>query len=358
MEGVMHPTASVGDVISNLNSSGLQIVLIVGPEDELVGTLTDGDIRRAFLAGNGLEASIRELIWRDPVVVGPDVASHAAEQIMRKEKIQHLPVVDQNRRLVGLHRLAGLTAASEQSNLVVVMAGGEGLRLRPYTESCPKPMLPLDGRPILEHILERAISQGFSRFVFTVHYLSQMIEDHFGDGSAWGIEISYVHEKELLGTAGGLALLEVLPDSPFVVANGDVLSSISYVDMIKFHEANEASASMAVRLHEWQHPFGVVTMAGVDILEVQEKPSQSSYVNTGVYVLEPGVVRLLTGQPEDMPNLFETIRNAGGRTIVFPIHEPWVDLGQMEDYLRLGGRLDEVTSASQQTDSERLFDEG
>ena len=357
VKGVLQATASIREVINSLNSTGLQIVLVVSPGGELVGTVTDGDIRRGFLAGGELEGPVGDLIHRDPVVVGPEIDAHSAEQIMRKEQVQHLPIVDRNRRLVGLHRLRGFAAASQHSNLVVVMAGGEGLRLRPYTESCPKPMLPLDGRPILEHILEGVISQGFSRIVFAVHYLSQMIVDHFGDGSAWDVEISYLHEKELLGTAGGLALLEALPDSPIVVVNGDVLSNVSYVDMIKFHESNEAWGSMAIRLHEWQLPFGVVTTQGVDIIELEEKPSQFSYVNAGVYVLDPGAVRLLPGGPQDMPNLFELIQKAGKRTIVFPFHEPWVDVGHMEEYLRASGRLDEGIRIRPQIDVAHLSEE-
>ena len=356
-QAVIPLSATIREAIDNLNSTGLQIVLVVNSERGLVGTITDGDIRREFLEGGELEAPIVDCICRNPVTVGPNLGKQSIEAVMRKEQVQHLPVVDQNHTLVGLHRLSDFAATPPRPNLVVIMAGGEGLRMRPYTESCPKPMLPVEGRPILEHILERAISQGFNQFVITVHYLSHMIVDHFGDGESWDATISYLHEEELLGTAGGLALLETLPDSPIVVANGDVLTSVSYADMIEFHESHEAWGSMAVRLHEWRHPFGVVTTEGVDIVDFKEKPSQLSHVNAGVYVLSPAAIPLLTGDRLDMPGLFDSIRTAGGRTIVFPIHEPWVDAGHMEDYERISRELDEGTRFRPQIDIESPPDE-
>jgi dTDP-glucose pyrophosphorylase len=341
---VMPPTASIKDAINNLNSTTMQVVLVVDAEGVLVGTLTDGDIRRSLLLDARLDRPIVGMLQTDPIVVGSDVGREAALAILRSKRLRHLPIVDDG-HLVGLHNLEEFSEPVARPNLMVVMAGGEGRRLRPYTESCPKPMLPVEGRPILEHILERAAAQGFRRLVFAVHYLAHMIVDHFGDGGTWGVDIEYIHEEQLLGTAGALALLEPVAESPIVVTNGDVLTTVDYTDMLEFHDLHNARATMAVSLHEWQHPFGVVQTSGVDIVGFEEKPRLQSYVNAGVYVLEPDVISLLEGQPCDMPVLFDRIHDSGGRTIVFPVHEPWIDVGHEADYLRVRhdlGRLDEV----------------
>lgn len=341
----MPPTATINDAIDNLNSTTMQVVLVVDDEGVLVGTLTDGDIRRSLILNAELDRPIVAALQTDPVVVGPDVSREAALAILRAKRLRHLPVVVDDGRLVGLHNIDEFPAPVERRNTLVVMVGGEGRRLRPYTEFCPKPMLPVEGRPILEHILERAASQGFRRLVFAVHYLAHVIVDHFGNGETWGVEIDYLHEEQLLGTAGALVLLEPVADCPILVTNGDVLTTVNYSDMLEFHDLHNASATMAVSLHEWQHPFGVVQTSGVDIVGFEEKPRQQSYVNAGVYVLEPSVIGLLKGQPCDMPTLFDRIRDSGGRTIVFPVHEPWMDVGHEADYLGIRhdlGRFDEV----------------
>ncbi|MDC0831669.1 sugar phosphate nucleotidyltransferase [Geitlerinema sp. CS-897] len=224
------------------------------------------------------------------------------------------------------------------------MAGGKGTRLRPLTETCPKPLLPVAGKPMLEHILDRAKSQGFRRFVFAVHYLGHLIEEHFGDGSRWQVQIDYLREESPLGTAGALSLLDVAPEDPFLVTNGDVLTDIHYGEMLEFHETHKAIATMAVRLHEWQNPFGVVHTQGVDIVGFEEKPIVRSHVNAGIYALDPKAVEILVpNQRCDMPSLFSRLHKEGGRTIVYPIHELWLDVGRESDFQRA-----QVSFSSQQ----------
>jgi len=335
---IIPPTATVREAINNLNATALQVALIVDSDGSFLGILTDGDIRRCLLKPEGLDHSINDAIQRNPVVVQSGVNQRDVLALLRTKRLRHLPVLDGDRRLVGLHILEDLTGSPEVPNLLVVMAGGKGERLRPYTESCPKPMLLIDGRPILEHCLERAIFQGFKRFILSVHYLSNTIMNYFGNGERWGVEIDYLYEDQPLGTAGGLEKLDPVPDTSVVVTNGDVLTTIDYPSLLDFHYRHDASATMAVRIHEWQSPFGVVEATGLDIQHIEEKPQYRAYTIAGVYALQPEVLQLLDGTPCDMPDLFERIRSTGGRTIIFPTHEPWVDIGREKDYLNAQAR--------------------
>jgi dTDP-glucose pyrophosphorylase len=332
-KALLSPDATLQDAIRNLDQTALRIVLAVSPDGALCGTLTDGDIRRGLLRGLSLTDSIGLVINRDPLVVPPQLGCETVLQLMQANKIHQLPVVDGDRRVVGLYLWDELMVPRQRPNLVVIMAGGRGKRLRPHTENCPKPLLPIGGKPMLEHIIERARAEGFQRFVLAIHYLGHMIEEYFGDGSRWRIKIDYLREETPLGTAGAISLLNPRPDVPFVVSNGDVLTDIRYGELLDFHCHHGASATMAVRLHEWQHPFGVVRTKGVDIVGFEEKPITRSHINAGVYVLEPSTLNTLkAGEHCDMPSLFSRLQERSARTIVYPMHEPWLDVGRADDY--------------------------
>lgn len=324
--------ASIEQAISNLNDSGCRIALVVGPGDVLYGTLTDGDIRRGLLRGLRLENPVDSLVNRDPLVVPPELGSEPVLQLMRANAIHQLPVVDAGRHVLGLYLLDELIAPKSRDNLMIIMAGGFGTRLHPHTAHCPKPLLRVGDKPMLEHIIDLAKSEGFSRFVLAIHYLGNMIEEHFGDGQRWGVHIDYLREEIPLGTAGAISLLEQKPDLPVVVTNGDVLTDIRYGEVLDFHCCHAAAATMAVRIHEWQNPFGVVHIEGVDIVGFEEKPVARSHINAGIYVLEPASLGALErGQRCDMPTLFSRLQEAAMRTIVYPMHEPWLDVGRGDD---------------------------
>jgi len=319
--------------IVSLEESALQIVMVVDAGDVLIGTLTDGDIRRGLLRGLDMQSPVNSIIHREPLVVPPHMERDLVLQLMQANKVRQLPVVDGQRRVVGLHVWDALLVPEQRSNTMVIMAGGKGVRLRPYTENCPKPMLPVAGKPMLEHIIERARGEGFQRFVLAVHYLGHMIEEYFGDGSRWQVSIDYLREEAPLGTAGALALLAAKPEVPLVVTNGDVLTDIHYGELLDFHNHHGATATMAVRLHEWQHPFGVVRTNGVDIIGFEEKPVIKSHINAGVYALDPGVLEHMDkGEHCDMPTLFARLQERGLRAVVYPMHEPWLDVGRADDY--------------------------
>lgn len=331
-KALLPAAATLQQAIRNLNETALQIVLVVSPEGALLGTLTDGDIRRGLLEGMDLNSSIDAIIYREPLVVPAQLGRDTALQLMQANKIHQLPIVDENRRVIGLHLWDELVVSVPRPNLMVIMAGGQGNRLRPLTENCPKSMLPVNSKPMLEHIVERAHAEGFQRFLLAIHYLGHMIEDYFGDGSRWGVQIGYLHEEVPLGTAGAITLIEPRPEAPLVVSNGDVLTDIRYGELLDFHCRHGASATMAVRVHEWQHPFGVVRTNGVDIVGFEEKPIARSHINAGVYVLEPAALDAMNaGEHCDMPTLFLRLQERAARTIVYPMHEPWLDVGRADD---------------------------
>ncbi|OIQ03345.1 MAG: nucleotidyl transferase [Zetaproteobacteria bacterium CG06_land_8_20_14_3_00_59_53] len=337
-QAIISHEATVQQAITNLNQVGIKIVLVVNAAGELEGTISDGDIRRALLKGANFESSVSEIIHRNALVAPPDMTRELVIQLMRANKIQQIPVVDESRRVVGLHLWDEITTPAERPNLMLIMAGGMGKRLRPHTENCPKPLLPVAGKPMLEHIIERAKLEGFSHFVLAIHYLGHMIEEYFGNGERLNVRIDYLREQSPLGTAGALALLNPVPDAPFVVTNGDIITDIRYGELLDFHIRHESSATMAVRVYEWQHPFGVVQTQGVDIVGFEEKPVARSHINAGVYALNPDALAVLNKDEHcDMPTLFERLQAKDERTVAYPMHEPWLDVGRPDDYLGLEG---------------------
>ncbi|HEY3432216.1 MAG TPA: nucleotidyltransferase family protein [Rhodocyclaceae bacterium] len=338
-------TATVGEAIRNLEDSQQQIVLVLATDGSLAGTITDGDIRRGLLRGFDLSSSIGGLIHRNPLVVPPDLDLEFAIRIMQANDIRQIPVVNDQRMVVGLHTMKMKHAPALKPNVMVIMAGGQGKRLRPYTENCPKPMLLVAGKPMLEHIIERAISENFRRFIISTHYLGHMIEEYFGDGSRFDVDICYLREEAPLGTAGALGLMDPRPELPILVTNGDVLCDISYGDLLDFHNRHKAMATMAVRIHEWQHPFGVVNIDGVDIVGFEEKPISRSHINAGVYVLMPEALdEMVAGDYCDMPTLFALLQDKGARTIAYPMHEPWLDVGRADDLVHARANLEAAKS--------------
>jgi dTDP-glucose pyrophosphorylase len=329
---ILPSSATIQQAIRNLDQVAIKIVLVANDAGELEGTISDGDIRRGLLRGLDINSPITSIIHRNALVVPPQMGRETVMQIMVANKIQQIPVVDERHRVVGLHLWDQITTPPLRSNLMVIMAGGMGTRLRPHTEDCPKPLLPVAGKPMLEHIIERAKLEGFTHFVLAIHYLGHMIEEYFGRGERLQVEINYLREQSPLGTAGALALLSPRPDAPFVVTNGDVITDIRYGELLDFHIRHKAAATMAVRVHEWQHPFGVVQTQGVDIVGFDEKPVARSHINAGVYALQPDVLgELEMAAPCDMPTLFERLQAKARRTVAYPMHEPWLDVGRPDD---------------------------
>lgn len=330
---LLAPDATIQDAIQSLVNSSQQIVLVVSEGNEFVGTLTDGDIRRGLLSGLNLESSVKSIVNQNALVVPDSTTRDIAMHLMRVNKVHQLPIVDEKRKVIGIYAWDEMLVTTERNNLIIIMAGGLGSRLKPYTETTPKPMLKVAGKPMLEHIIERAKGEGLERFAIAIHYLGNQIEDYFGDGSRWGVKIDYIREEKALGTAGALGLLEAIPENPIIVTNADLLTDIRYGELLDFHQRNESFATMAARFHEWQNPFGIIKTKGVDIIGFEEKPVYRSYINAGVYVLEPETLSLVERDERcDMPVLFERIQDEEKKTIVYPVHESWMDLGTVDVY--------------------------
>ena len=329
---ILFPDATIQQAISNLDQVAIKIAMIVNAGGELEGTISDGDIRRALLKGLDLSSPITSIIHRNAVVVPPELDREVVVQMMVANKIQQIPIVDGQRHLVGLHLWDEISTPSVRKNIMVVMAGGVGMRLRPHTENCPKPLVNVAGKPMLEHIIDRAKVEGFRHFVLAIHYLGYMIEEYFGNGERFGVHIDYLREQSPLGTAGALGMLDPEPGAPFVVTNGDVITDIRYGELLDFHIRHKAAATMAVRVHEWQHPFGVVQTQGVEIIGFEEKPVARTHINAGVYVLDPVALSFLSFEERcDMPTLFERLQTQSQRTVAYPMHEPWLDVGRPDD---------------------------
>lgn len=329
---LLGPQATLREVIASLEVTGLRIVLVSDQDRHLLGTTTDGDLRRALLRGDTLDTPVQSIMFTSPLVVGADMNRGTVLNLMGVNKIHQLPIVDEHNRLIGLHIWDDMLVPTTYDNTVVIMAGGFGKRMRQHTENCPKPMLNVGGKPMLEHIILRAAAEGFHKFVISLFYLPDVIWDYFGDGSKWNVQITYVQEAAPLGTAGALSLMDPAPDLPFIVTNGDVMTDVRLAEMLTFHNAHHASATMAVRQHEWQHPFGVVKTKGIIISGFEEKPVYKSHVNAGIYVLEPNALTHLTkGEFCNMPTLFERLQSDNQATIAYPMHEVWMDVGRPED---------------------------
>ncbi len=337
IKNFLEENATISDAIQDLNESHSKISLVLSQERTLIGTITDGDIRRGLLKGLSITSPITNIIQRNALVVPPNMSRDMVLQLMIANKIHQIPVVDANKKVVGLHLWEDISTTINpqvRTNIMVIMAGGKGIRLRPYTENCPKPMLLVAGKPMLEHIIERAKSEGFFQFVISIYYLGHIIEEYFGSGEKLGVKIDYLREQSPLGTAGALGLLNPLPSVPFVVTNGDVITDIRYGELLDFHVRNNAAATMAVRVYEWQHPFGVVKIDGLEIVGFEEKPVDRSHINAGIYVIDPHVLKYLKNNDYcDMPTLFERLKHLSIRTIAYPMHEPWLDVGRPDDLI-------------------------
>lgn len=334
---------SIREAIRIIDQGALKIALVVDEEKRLLGTVSDGDIRRGILKGCELDNPVKQIMNTTPSVADTSDGREKILVMMRDRQVYQIPVVDGDGRLVGLEVIETILAGPRCDNLVVLMAGGMGTRLKHLTDNMPKPLLKVGNKPILETILGNFVEQGFSRFFISVNYKSELIEGHFGDGSRWGARVDYLREDKKLGTAGALALLPEQPTNPVLVMNGDVLTKVNFQQLLDFHAEHNAAATMCVREYDFQVPYGVVHLDNHRIAAIEEKPVQRYFVNAGIYVLEPHVLDLLQRYDyADMPTLFEKLISQGQETAVFPLREYWLDIGRIDDFERANGEFDKV----------------
>ena len=332
---LVSPLTSIQQTIKAIESAAMQIALVVDENNRLLGTVTDGDIRRGILKNISLDQPVKEIMKEAPITAKQSDDKKFILNLMKNNKIQQVPIVDENGCVISLEVLGDLIKPQPKENMAVLMAGGLGTRLRPLTNECPKPMLKVGNKPILETILEGLIDSGFAKFYFSVNYMSKMIEDYFGDGSKWGVTIQYIHEDKRLGTAGALSLLPQKPEQPILVMNSDIITKVDFQQLFDFHRQNHAQATVCVREFDLQVPFGVVHVNDHSLVKIEEKPVYSYFVSAGIYVLNPEVLDLIPKSSYfDMPSLFENLIEQKQNVNVFPIREYWLDIGRIEDFKR------------------------
>jgi dTDP-glucose pyrophosphorylase len=326
---------TIGDIIKQLDQAGTGALLLCEETGEFTGLLTDGDIRRGFLRGLTLQDHCFKIATRKPFVATMNQSLAEMLQLMDRADINHLPLVDDTGRALGLIRRQDLRLHDVPVEMsAVIMAGGLGTRLMPLTNDTPKPMLPVGDRPLLEHTIERLRQAGVRRVNVTTHHLPEKITQHFRDGSEFGVELNYVNEENPLGTAGGLRFIGRSAE-PILVLNGDILTSLRYPELLAFHRENHADLTIGVRVHEVDVPYGVIECDGTQVKGIKEKPKIRLLLNAGVYVLEPFVSYFIPdGRRCDMTDLIKILLESGRKVVGFPIMEYWLDIGQRTDYDR------------------------
>jgi dTDP-glucose pyrophosphorylase len=331
---IIKKTDTMQIAIELLDKESLRIVMVVDENERLIGTVTDGDIRRGLIRRLPMDIAITEVMFNDPTVASIKDDKKSVLFKMKELDLLQIPIVDSDRKIVGLETLQNLLQKNRYDNPVFLMAGGFGRRLRPLTDHLPKPLLKVGNKPILENILDQFIASGFHDFYISIHYKSEMVKKHFGDGSNWNVSIKYIHEEEPLGTAGGLGLLPSdLPKLPILMMNGDLLTKIDFDKLLNFHLETGDDATMCVREYDFKVPYGVIKADGRHIVSIQEKPIQNFFVNAGVYVLNQSILDIVDGVKYlDMPELLEKIIKGSGRVNMFPVHEYWLDIGQIEQF--------------------------
>ncbi|MCE0558563.1 nucleotidyltransferase family protein [Motilimonas sp. E26] len=333
---LISPDSTIIQALKIIDTEALRVAIVVGDDQRLIGVVTDGDIRRGILNGLTLDTEVSKVMNTSPVTACANTAKKELIKLMEEKDILSIPLIE-NGCIVGLETLNHLFEKPVYQNPVFIMAGGFGTRLKPLTDNCPKPMLKVGGKPILETLIRSFISAGFVNFYISTHYMPELIKNYFGDGSQLGGSITYVHESSPLGTGGALGLLpSSLPQSlPLIMINGDVLTKVDFQRLLVFHNENQADATMCVREYDYQIPYGVINGEGSKIKSMVEKPIQRFFVNAGIYVVSPKVVQSVPENHKiDMPTLLEQHMRDNDNILMFPIHEYWLDIGRMDDFNR------------------------
>lgn len=338
---LIRPETTLRATIEVIDRAALQIALVVDDAERLVGVVTDGDIRRALIRGLSLEHPVGEVMNKRPKVAALQDSKTQLIAMMEGHHLYQLPVVDGEGHIVRLESLQALYKQPSFPNPVFLMAGGFGTRLRPLTDDCPKPLLEIGGKPILETIIENFVKSGFRQFYIAVHYRAQQIKDYFGDGGRWGVSIDYIDETEPMGTAGAIGLLpDGLPDVPLIVMNGDILTQIDFSRLLAYHNEQQAIATLCVRQYEYQIPYGVVNLEQQRVVGIEEKPLQSCLANAGIYVLDHSLIKAIAARKKlDMPTLLNQQVEQGELVAMFPVNDYWLDIGREADFLRAQGEF-------------------
>lgn len=330
---IIRPETTILEAMEVIDKTTMQFVAVVDEDMILLGTVTDGDIRRGILKGLPLESLVSAVMNQSPICESDGKNSVYYKKRMQERKLKQLPIITSDNTLQRVLFADELELAVKKDNKIVLMVGGLGTRLRPLTETVPKPMLYIGNKPILETIIESFKSYGFMNFILSVNYRKEMIMEYFQDGSHLGVNIEYIEETIRLGTAGALSLLIEKPTEPFIVMNGDLLTKINFEQLLDFHNETNSTATMCVREYEYQIPYGVIETDDHQLLSIVEKPIHKSFVNAGIYVLDPVALKYVpNGEFYDMPELYKRLMNEQEKVSAFPLREYWLDIGRLDDY--------------------------
>ena len=330
------PHAPLVEAVGAIERSHRRIAVVVDADGRLCGTLTDGDVRRCLLAGGTLETPVRDAMNPSPLVAVAGTSPTELLEMMRQRNVLAIPLVTPERRFQSLVHLSDLAssetlAAASGFDFAVIMAGGEGVRLRPITQTIPKPMVEIGGTPLLERQIRKLTEASLKKVFISVNYLAHVIEDHFGTGEGFDIEIGYLREERKMGTAGALSLLPQTPERPIVVMNGDVVTTCDFGNLYEFHESHGAWITAAAIDYHVNIPYGVLLADGPFVAGLQEKPSQRFLCNAGIYAVAPQALELLPPDHYNMTDLIDACLEAGQPVAVFPVHEYWSDIGTPDD---------------------------
>ncbi len=331
--------ATIRDAISVLEKN--QCSVIVDSNEHIVGTVTDRDVRKALLKQFSLDTSVCGIMNKNPTTLKFPLEPSEIRRKLSKMTFEQFPVVDSQKKMMGLHTNRELQQV-KFPNRVVLMAGGIGSRLAPLTEICPKPLLKVGHQPVLETIIESFLEHGFHKFLISVNFQSEMIEKFFQDGRKWGVSIEYLREKEALGTAGSLSLLNEPLEHPLIVMNGDLLTKLNFRSLLEFHEDHDVPITMCVREYDFQVPYGVVKLDGSYATALEEKPIHKFFVNAGIYVISPDVLPSIPkNEFHNMTDVISPLLKQK-KVVSFPIHEYWIDIGKIEDFQQAHGEYETV----------------
>ncbi len=331
---VLKKENSIKDAINVLENEGHRIVLIADNKFKLLGTVTDGDIRRALINDFNMETNLSEIMTKNPIAISSEEKNENVLKKMTSNGILQIPIIDDQEIIVGLETIQHLLEVKKKDNIVLLMAGGFGKRLRPLTDNKPKPLLEVAGQPVLETIINQFKETGFNNFFISTFYKSEMIQKHFGDGSKLGINITYTEENKPLGTAGALAHLPYKKTNhPIIVMNADLITKINIERILEFHKKNNADMTVCVRNYDFQIPYGVINFEKEMLHSIKEKPIISNFVNAGIYVIEPkSINKIKKDEHLNMNEFIENLISENKKITVFPIHEYWMDIGQLDEY--------------------------
>jgi dTDP-glucose pyrophosphorylase len=327
------PNATLRETIAHIDAGRAQLALVVDADRRLIGTVTDGDVRRALLHGVELDHAVEGIVRRDPICVPAGTGDDELLELMTDHRIEQVPILDDG-RVLDVVLLRDLVQPHDHP--VVIVAGGEGKRLRPLTDDVPKPMLHVGGKPLLETTIEQVRDAGFSKVFLSVNYRAEAIEEHFGTGKEFGVEIEYVREDVPLGSAGSLQLMRERLQQPFVVMNGDVLTNVDFDALMRSHRGEGNAVTICVKQYVLQVPYGVIDLDGTEVVGLREKPELKFLVNAGIYALSPEAVDLVPNEPREfhMTELIDAALASNARVGSFAVREYWLDVGQFADYER------------------------